>query len=128
MKNFIKDLKVNCGGTEIYNQYGGYIFRRNKGDIEKIINVFYNGCLTPFILKDAYGYNKALIYTEKENPEHEILVSYNTIVAERIENEIKINGWYSRTTAQHINTYLYPITRKGYCKKDLEKEPTIYFE
>lgn len=124
MKNFIKDLRVNCGGTTTCTGYMD-VFKRNKRDIEKIINVFYNGCLTPFILKDAYGYNKALVYTEKENPEHEILVSYNTIVAERIDNEIKINGWYSRTTAEHINTYLGRFTGRTYCKKDLEKEPVI---
>ena len=132
---FIEDLKVRCGGTENYDYYGGCNFKRNKRDIVKefkhieyygleneptLVGVDYD-----FILKEAYGYNKALVYTEKENPEHEILVSYNTIVAERIENEIKINGWYSRTTAEHINAYLGRYTGKTYCKKDLEKEPVI---
>lgn len=121
--NYIKDLRTECGGTE--NIHG--VFKRNKRDIKKeyLHQDLYEHKNYNFILKDAYGYNKALVYIEKENPEHEILVSYNTIVAERIDNEIKINGWYSRTTAEHINTYLGKYTGRTYCKKDLEKEPVI---
>ena len=121
---YIKELRVNCGGTTTCTGYME-VFKRNKRDIEKTINVFYNGCLTPFILKRAYGYNKALEYVELNNPEHEILVSYNTIVLERVNDIIKVNGWYSKTTAGHINEYIAKWTGKTYCKKELEKEPEI---
>ena len=116
--NYIKDLRVNCGGTTTCTGYME-VFKRNKRDIKKTINVFYNGCLTPFQLKDAFGYNKALIYTEKNNPDHEILVSYNTIVLERINDNIKINGWYSRTTSEHINAYLRSRCLPSMNKKEL---------
>lgn len=118
---FIEDLKVRCGGTENYDYYGGCNFKRNKRDIEKIINVFYNGCLTPFILKDAYGYNKALVYQDMNDATHRILVSYNTIVLEQKGNLVKINGWYSRTTSEHIKTYMNVYCRRnGFSKKDIE--------
>lgn len=36
------------------------------------------------------------------------LKSYNTTVAEfnHHRNEMKVNGWYSKTTAKHINAFL----------------------
>lgn len=111
-------------GGDYYSNGWCKLFKRNKRDITKEITI--DG--TTFILKEAFGYNKALVYVDKNDQLHEILVSYTTIVVEKTSEKIEIGGWYSRTTAQHINTYLYPITRKGYCKKDLEKEPTIYFE
>jgi hypothetical protein len=114
---YIKDLKVRCGGTENYDYYGGCNFKRNKRDIE---TAFFKDNYT-FTLLDAYGYNKALVYQDMNDATHRILVSYNTIVLEQKGNLVKINGWYSRTTSEHIKTYMNVYCRRtGFSKKDIE--------
>ena len=59
--------------------------------------------LTPLNRKSFYG--KALSIKEGNISK---LKSYNTIVAEynHKTNSITVNGWYSRTTARHINAFL----------------------
>lgn len=50
------------------------------------------------------------------------LKSYETIVAEynTITKEMKVNGYYSQTTASHINAFLNYYGFKTCTKKELE--------
>lgn len=50
-------------------------------------------------------YKKAIVKIENNIS---YLYSYNTLVAEynHTTNKIKVNGWYSSTTARHINAFL----------------------
>ena len=113
----ITNNSVYCGG---YNeQYG---FKRNKRDIVKTL--LHEG--RTYELKEAFGYNRALIYKDIDEPTHELLVSYNTIVAEKIDGVIDLYGWYSRTTAKHINTYLEQYGLRGLCKKELENTTGVF--
>lgn len=110
----VENRQVYVGGCEI--GYGG--FKRNKRDIIKDFKhegIEYN-------LVDNYNgfYNKALVYIDKNDFKHEILISYNTIVAEKIDNKIYLYGYYSQTTAKHINTFLEQHGLKGMCKRDIE--------
>tara|TARA_R110000823_G_scaffold303405_2_gene424780 strand:+ start:200 stop:463 length:264 start_codon:yes stop_codon:yes gene_type:complete len=59
--------------------------------------------LTPLNRKSFYG--KALAIREGNITS---LKSYNTIVAtyNHKENKMIVNGWYSSTTARHINSFL----------------------
>ncbi|MAX51513.1 MAG: hypothetical protein CMH22_05995 [Methylophaga sp.] len=49
--------------------------------------------------------NKATVVTESGESK---LFSYNTEVAsyDHLNNKMTINGWYSATTARHINAFL----------------------
>lgn len=64
-------------------------------------------------------YNKAVVI---QNGNVSKLKSYNTIVAEynHETNEIKVNGWYSATTATHINAFLDYYGFDTCTKKELE--------
>ena len=53
------------------------------------------------------------------------LESYSTIVAVKENNTIKVRGYYSRTTAIHINEFLLQNGGKKLNKKEMELEPTI---
>ena len=53
------------------------------------------------------------------------LKSYATIVAVKEENKIKVKGWYSKTTAIHINEFLRQNGASSLSKKEMELEPTI---
>ena len=53
------------------------------------------------------------------------LKSYSTIVAVKENNTIKVKGWYSKTTAIHINEFLRQNGVKSLTKKEMELEPTI---
>ena len=70
--------------------------------------------------KDFYG--KANVITEGEQTK---LKSYGTIVAVKEENKIKVRGWYSKTTAIHINEFLRQNGASSLSKKEMELEPTI---
>ena len=70
--------------------------------------------------KDFYG--KANVIVEGGQTK---LKSYNTIVAVKEENKIKVKGWYSKTTAIHINEFLRQNGAKSLTKKEMELEPTI---
>lgn len=110
----VEDRIVYVGGCEI--GYGG--FKRNKRDIIKDFKhegIEYN-------LVDNYNgfYNKALVYIDRNDFKHEILISYNTIVAEKIDNKIYLYGYYSQTTAKHINAFLEQHGLKGMGKRDIE--------
>ena len=70
--------------------------------------------------KDFYG--KANVIVEGGQTK---LKSYNTIVAVKEENKIKVKGWYSKTTAIHINEFLRQNGASSLSKKEMEQEPTI---
>ena len=53
------------------------------------------------------------------------LKSYSTIVAVKEYNKIIVKGWYSKTTAIHINEFLRQNGAKSLTKKEMELEPTI---
>ena len=53
------------------------------------------------------------------------LKSYSTIVAVKEDNKIKVKGWYSKTTAIHINEFLRQNGANSLSKKEMELEPTI---
>lgn len=70
--------------------------------------------------KDFYG--KANVIVEGGQTK---LKSYSTIVAVKEENKIKVKGWYSKTTAIHINEFLLQNGAKSLTKKEMESEPII---
>ena len=53
------------------------------------------------------------------------LKSYSTIVAVKEGNKVKVKGWYSKTTAIHINEFLRQNGAKSLSKKEMEQEPII---
>lgn len=111
----MKDLEVYVGG-QIVDQWG--TFKRNKRDIVKEFEK--DG--TNYILVKNFQehYNKALIYQDNNNSSHYILISYNTIVAELKGNKYIIHGYYSLTTARHIDTFLRYFGIKSLSKKEIE--------
>lgn len=64
-------------------------------------------------------YKKAKVYVLGE---FKILVSYETIVAGIYKNEFYVVGWYSQTTARHINEFLYQNGFEKMSKKEMESE------
>ena len=70
--------------------------------------------------KDFYG--KANVIVEGGQTK---LKSYSTIVAVKEENKIKVRGYYSKTTAIHINEFLRQNGASSLSKKEMELEPTI---
>ena len=70
--------------------------------------------------KDFYG--KANVIVEGGQTK---LKSYSTIVAVKEENKIKVRGWYSKTTAIHINEFLRQNGASSLSKKEMELEPII---
>ena len=70
--------------------------------------------------KDFYG--KANVIVEGGQTK---LKSYSTIVAVKENNTIKVHGYYSKTTAIHINEFLLQNGAKSLSKKEMELEPTI---
>lgn len=71
-------------------------------------------------------YKKASIY--KDNNGKLYLKSYETIVAEITDKiitednktKVKVNGWYSMTTARHINEFLQQYGFQKLSKKEME--------
>ena len=70
--------------------------------------------------KDFYG--KANVIVEGGQTK---LKSYSTIVAVKEDNKIKVKGWYSKTTAIHINEFLRQNGASSLSKKEIEQEPII---
>lgn len=50
------------------------------------------------------------------------LQSYNTIVAKIENGKAIVNGWYSATTAKHINEFLYQNGFNKMTKKEMEED------
>jgi NADPH-dependent 7-cyano-7-deazaguanine reductase QueF len=65
---------------------------------------------------------KANVITEGDETK---LKSYHTIVAVKQGKTIKVKGYYSRTTAIHINEFLQQNGAKPLNKKEMELEPLI---
>ena len=71
-------------------------------------------------------YKKAKIYRDDKG--RLFLESYSTIVAEVTDGMMtedgrrhaKVYGWYSRTTARHINDFLYQYGFRPMTKKQME--------
>jgi len=72
-------------------------------------------------------YKKAFVYRDNEGKI--LLMSYTTIVAE-IHDELitedgkrhlKVNGWYSNTTARHINEFAQQYGFAKMNKKEMEE-------
>ena len=78
-------------------------------------------------LKSIYSSQKS--FSKKANVivegEQTKLKSYNTIVAVKEDNKIKVKGWYSKTTAIHINEFLRQNGASSLSKKEMEQEPII---
>ena len=70
--------------------------------------------------KDFYG--KANVIIEGAETK---LKSYHTIVAVKQGKTIKVKGWYSKTTAIHINEFLRQNGASSLSKKEMEQEPII---
>ena len=66
-------------------------------------------------------YGKAVLVKEGDVTK---LRSYSTIVAEfnHKTNKVKINGWYSSTTARHINEFLNYFGFDKMTKQQMEAE------
>lgn len=63
-------------------------------------------------------YKKATVI---ENDDGKIeLKSYDTIVAYIKDGKAYVNGWYSMTTARHINEFLLQHGFKAMSKKEME--------
>ena len=78
-------------------------------------------------LKSVYSkqndfYGKANVIVEGGQTK---LKSYSTIVAVKENNTIKVRGYYSKTTAIHINEFLKQNGAKSLSKKEMEQEPII---
>ena len=79
-------------------------------------------------------YHKAKVYRDDKGSIY--LQSYDTIVAQikdpaitgTKKSQVIINGWYSRTTARHINEFLLQYTNcdRKLSKKDIEGGETIW--
>lgn len=71
-------------------------------------------------------YGKARIYRNSKGSI--LLMSYETIVAEITDEiatedktqKVKVNGWYSNTTARHINEFLQQYGYPKMTKKEME--------
>lgn len=79
--------------------------------------------LTPLTQK---SFNKKAIVTILDDGTHE-LTSYDTVVAtyHPEHRERRINGWYSQTTARHINAFLNHHNLPTMTKAEMEDEASI---
>ena len=68
--------------------------------------------------QNFYGKAKVKVYTNGD----EDLISYNTVVATKRNNTIKINGWYSQTTGRHIREYMNQYGFNDITKKDMQED------
>ena len=73
-------------------------------------------------------YKKANVY--KDDKGHILLMSYTIIVAEITDAmatedgkpKLKVNGWYSNTTARHINEFAQQYGFNKMSKKEMERK------
>lgn len=125
--------EINGKNEKVYNYYyddmGGYFFgygnyKRNKRDIRNYIE--YKNKVYKLIENINGFYNKALIYENIEDEKEQFLLSYNTIVSIKKDNQIEIFGYYSKTTANHINYFINKYGLKSLCKKEIENTNILY--
>lgn len=64
--------------------------------------------LSPINGRKSFNHKCEVIVTTENNETISKLKSYDTIVAEYNHNTnvMRVNGWYSTTTARHINAFL----------------------
>ena len=67
-------------------------------------------------------YGKARVIVEKDCKK---LLSYDTIVAEIKNGKLKLNGFYSNTTARHIGEFAHQNGFGAITKKQMDNEETI---
>lgn len=85
-----------------------------------------------YYLEPQYGrcksfYKKAKVYRDDKG--HLLLMSYSTIVAIITDGiatpdgkpTVKVNGWYSQTTARHINDFLQQHGFDAMSKKEMNE-------
>lgn len=78
------------------------------------MNVYY---LEPKFGNNKSFYKKAVVIDDGETI---MLRSYQTIVAEIVDGKVKVYGWYSQTTARHINEFLQQYGFDRMSKKEME--------
>jgi len=78
--------------------------------------------LNPIYSNQKSFYKKANVETHKDVVK---LESYNTIVAVKQGNKISVKGYFSKTTAIHINEFLMQSGAEKLSKKELDLCPTI---
>ena len=108
-------------GGRIIDQWGTY--KRNKSDIVEKLK--YNNEIYIFekILEGTY--NKAIVYQKQNEKDTKILMSYDTIVAIIVNgHHLNIFGYYSQTTARHINEFSSQNGFGTFSKKEIEKIAT----
>ena len=73
--------------------------------------------LKPITRKSFYG--KAVMITQGDKIS---LISYSTIVAtyNKATKKANVRGWYSKTTARHINAFLNHFGLSTMTKKEME--------
>lgn len=75
--------------------------------------------LQPIYNTQKSFYNKAQVEHTPDN--HKILYSYNTRVCElNADNQIIEIGYYSRTTARHINDFIMQNGHNKMSKREIE--------
>jgi hypothetical protein len=79
--------------------------------------------LTPTTGQKSF-YSKAKLI-EKETKT--LLTSYDTTVAwyDKRSGQVIINGWYSATTAKHINSFLNSLGFDSLTKKEMQQKPIL---
>jgi hypothetical protein len=72
-----------------------------------------------------YSFYKKAILKEENNKI--VLKSYNTDVAEydQTTNSLKVFGWFSMTTARHINEFLQQMGFDKLTKSEMMEKPLI---
>ena len=77
--------------------------------------------LTPQYDSRASFYGKAHLYIHDNGRIQ--LQSYETIVAEKTpDGEIKIFGYYSKTTTRHIREFIKQMTGEAFTSREIEKK------
>lgn len=64
-------------------------------------------------------FNHKAVVIDNENGTLQ-LKSYETIVAEIVKGDLRIHGWYSATTARHINEFLQQNGFETLTKSEME--------
>ena len=70
--------------------------------------------------KSFYGKARVIVYGGCKK-----LLSYDTIVAEIKNGKLKLNGYYSNTTARHIREFAGQEGFGAITKKQMDNEETI---
>ena len=84
---------------------------KENGEFEEYLQVIYDSRADFYKKAKIIRYNNAIY-----------LQSYSTIVAKIENGKIIINGWYSQTTARHINEFLLQNGFNKLTKKQMEGE------